>query len=152
MLIRLADLCYRRRRLVVVAWLAALIGAFALASAFGGELKQDYLQPGSESKAAADVLSTSFPQRAGDTMQVVVHSDVGFAAPDVQARAEAIFAAVANEDHVVAVVSPFSPEARQPGLQRRDDRVRRGRARHDSLRLHRPGSHGPGRTGPGQRR
>ena len=50
MLVRLADRCFRHRRLVVLAWVAALVGAFALAGAFGGEFKQDYLQPGSESQ------------------------------------------------------------------------------------------------------
>jgi RND superfamily putative drug exporter len=110
MLIDLADLCYRRRRLVVSLWLAALIGAFGLASAFGGELEQDYLQPGSESRAAADTLDGSFPQRAGDTLQIVVHSDSGVSTPGVMARAEAVFAEVATEDHVISVVSPFTPE------------------------------------------
>jgi uncharacterized membrane protein YdfJ with MMPL/SSD domain len=42
-LVRLADWCYRRRRLVVLAWIAALVASFALAIAFGGELRQDYL-------------------------------------------------------------------------------------------------------------
>ncbi|KQZ74963.1 MMPL family transporter [Nocardioides sp. Root151] len=114
MLIRLADLCYRRRRLVVVVWLAALLGAFALASAFSGELKQDYLQPGSESKAASDTLAQSFPQASGDTIQVVVHSDSGVSSPDVMAQAGAIFATVATKKHVVGVVSPFAAQgARQ---------------------------------------
>ncbi len=107
MLVRLADWCYRRRRLVLVAWVVALVGGFALAAGFGGELKQDYLQPGSESRAAADTLEESFPQRAGDTIQIVVHSDGGFLSPDVQARAQAIFTDVAGSDHVVAVASPF---------------------------------------------
>ena len=108
MLVRLADWCYRRRRLVVVAWIAALVGAFALAGAFGGELKQDYLQPGSESKAAADTLEERFPQKAGDTIQIVVHSEDGVTSPEVQARAETIFADVAASDHVVGVASPFA--------------------------------------------
>ena len=110
MLVRLADWCYRRRRLVVVAWIAALVGAFALAGAFGGELKQDYLQPGSESKAASDTLEKSFPQKAGDTVQIVVHSQDGITSPDVRARAEAIFDDVGKSDHVVAVASPFTAE------------------------------------------
>ena len=83
MLVRLADWCYRRRRLVVVAWIAALVGSFALAGAFGGEFRQDYLQPGSESKAASDTLEREFPQRAGDTVQIVVHSEAGVTSPDV---------------------------------------------------------------------
>ena len=111
MLVRLADWCYRRRRLVVVAWIAALLGAFALAGAFGGELKQDYLQPGSESKAASDTLEDSFPLKAGDTIQIVVHSEDGVTTPDVQARAEAIFTDVADSDHVVSVSSPYAEGA-----------------------------------------
>ncbi len=108
MLVRLADLCYRRRRLVVFAWIVALVGSFALAGAFGGELRQNYLQPGSESKVASDTLTESFPQRAGDTMQIVVHSAAGVTTPDVQAQAEKVFADVADEPHVVGVTSPFT--------------------------------------------
>jgi RND superfamily putative drug exporter len=110
MLVSLADFCYRRRRLVVVLWIAALMGSFALAGAFGGEYKQDYLQPGSESKAAADTLEDRFPQQAGDTVQIVVHADAGVSSGEARARAERIFADVAESEHVVAVVSPFSDE------------------------------------------
>ena len=81
MLVRLADWCYRRRRLVVLAWVAALVGAFALAGAFGGEFKQDYLQPGSESQRVSNTLRTNFPQKSGDTLQVVVHSEAGVPRP-----------------------------------------------------------------------
>jgi RND superfamily putative drug exporter len=95
---------------VVLAWVAALVGAFALAGAFGGEFKQDYLQPGSESQRVSNTLQTDFPQRAGDTMQVVVHSDAGVTSPEVVARVEAVLAEVAVAQHVVGVVSPYSPD------------------------------------------
>jgi apolipoprotein N-acyltransferase len=36
MLVRVASWCYTRRRLVVVLWIAALFGAIAASSAFGG--------------------------------------------------------------------------------------------------------------------
>ena len=110
MLVRLADWCYRRRRLVVALWVVALAGSFVLAGAFGGESRQDYLQPGSESKAAADTLEQRFPQQAGDTVQIVVHSDAGVSAPEVRAKAEKVFADVADSDHVVGVASPFTEE------------------------------------------
>ena len=110
MLVRLADGCFRHRRLVVLAWVAALVGAFALAGAFGGEFKQDYLQPGSESQRVSNTLQADFPQRAGDTMQVVVHSDAGVTSPAVLARIESVLADVAVAQHVVGVVSPFSPD------------------------------------------
>jgi RND superfamily putative drug exporter len=108
MLVQLADWCYRQRRLVVVLWIAALAAAFALASSFGGETKQDYLQPGSESQAASQTLQAKFPQRAGDTVHVVLRSDGGFSSAVVRERAAGIFADVAAAPHVVAVVSPFS--------------------------------------------
>jgi RND superfamily putative drug exporter len=114
MLVQLADCCYRRRRVVVVLWIAALLGSFALAAAFGGQFRQDYLQPGSESKAALDTLRQKFPQKAGDTIQIVVHSEAGVASPDVRARAIKIFADVARARDVVEVISPFSAQgARQ---------------------------------------
>jgi RND superfamily putative drug exporter len=108
MLVHLADWCYRQRRLVVVLWMAALAAAFALSSSFGGETKQDYLQPGSESQAAADTLQAEFPQQAGDTVQVVLHSEGGVSSPAVRTRAQAIFSDLAAVPQVVGVVSPFS--------------------------------------------
>jgi RND superfamily putative drug exporter len=108
MLVRLADLCYRKRRLVVVAWIVALVGAVAVAGAWGGEIRQDYLQPGSESKAASDTLKERFPQRSGDSVQIVIHSEAGVSSSAVKARADKIFADVADNDHVVSVASPFS--------------------------------------------
>ncbi len=113
MLVRLADGCFRHRRLVVLAWVAALVGSFALAGAFGGEFKQDYLQPGSESQDVSKTLQADFPQRAGDTMQVVVHSEAGVTSPEVVARVEAVLAEVAVARHVEGVVSPYSPDGAQ---------------------------------------
>jgi putative drug exporter of the RND superfamily len=107
MLVRLASWCYEQRRLVVLAWVAALVGAFVLAGAYGGEFRQDYLQPGSESKAASATLERTFPQKAGDTLQIVLHSEAGVSSPAVKARAEEILAKVSGDEHVVAVASPF---------------------------------------------
>jgi RND superfamily putative drug exporter len=108
MLVRVADWCYRRRWLVLALWVAALVGSFALSAAFGGEFRQNYLQPGSESKAASDTLTKSFPQRAGDTVQIVVHSASGVTTPAVHAKAAQVFADVADNPHVVGVTSPFT--------------------------------------------
>ena len=108
MLVHLADWCYRQRRLVVVLWIAAVAAAFALASSFGGETKQDYLQPGSESQAASETLQANFAQKAGDTVQIVLHSEDGFSSAMVRTRAEDILLGVAAAPHVTGVASPFS--------------------------------------------
>ena len=108
MLVRVADWCYGARRLVVVGWVVALVGAFFLAGAFGGDFRQDYLQPGSESKAAVETLEGSFPQRAGDTIQIVIHSPGGVSAAEVQASVGRMLGDVAKAEHVVEVLSPFA--------------------------------------------
>ena len=87
-----------------------LMGSFALASAFGGEYKQDYLQPGSESKAAADTLSGPLPQQAGGHRPDRGPRRDGVASGEAKARAERILADVAENEHVVGVVSPYSDE------------------------------------------
>src|SRR5689334_11816954 len=109
MLVQLADLCCRRRRLVVVAWVIALVGGFLLAGAFGGDIKQDYLQPGSESKSASQTLEQNFPQRAGNTLQLVVPAPAGLTSPTVREQAEQVFDDAGNSDHVAGVASPFAP-------------------------------------------
>ncbi len=108
MLVQLADWCYRRRRRVVVLWIAALAAAFALANAFGGEAKQDYVQPGSESRAATDALRASFPERAGDTVQIVLNSKDGFSSEGIKAKVGDILADVADDPHVTGLASPFA--------------------------------------------
>ncbi len=70
-LARLADFAYRRRRLVLGSWIAALFAAFALVAVAGGDWSADYNTPGSQSKAAADALEQRFPTRSPDTVDVV---------------------------------------------------------------------------------
>ena len=121
MLVNLADWCFRRRRLVVVTWLGAVVVSFLLAGALGGEFRQDYLQPGSESRAASQALEKSFPQRSGDIVQIVLHAEQGVTSSQVQARAEALFAEVAHNDDVVGIASPFAEGGppRSPATARR---------------------------------
>jgi RND superfamily putative drug exporter len=107
MLEQLADWSYRRRRLVVVGWLVALVASFAAATTWGGEFRQDYLQPGSESRAAADVLADRFPARSGDTVQIVFRAEDGVASPGTRPRVERLLAEVAGSAHVVSVAGPF---------------------------------------------
>ena len=106
MLTRLTDFCYRRRRLVVVAWLAILVTTAVAGGRFGGGDATDYGTPGSESKAATNLLEERFPARSGDTIDVVWRAyDVTTVA--VRERVEGLLAEAADLDHVVAVASPY---------------------------------------------
>ena len=51
MLRNLAAWCYRRRRLVVVTWIVALIGVSVLGQTVGGDLLKTFSLPGTESQA-----------------------------------------------------------------------------------------------------
>jgi RND superfamily putative drug exporter len=70
-LARLGAFAFRRRRLVLGAWVGAVVAAFTLAAAFGGTFSADYNTPGSDSKAAADALAERFPATSPDTVDVV---------------------------------------------------------------------------------
>ncbi|GFJ95317.1 hypothetical protein [Phytohabitans rumicis] len=83
---RLARLTYRRRGRTVLLWLAALALAIGLSAAFGGDFAADYSAPGSDSKAAEELLSERFPAQSGEIVNVVVRADAGVAGPAATSR------------------------------------------------------------------
>ena len=66
--------------------------------------------------------------------------------PRCEARAEQIFADVADSRHVVGVASPFTAGGAAPDLRGRHDRVRRRRPGQDGRRVHRRRGQGAGRA------
>ena len=70
-LYRLAHWSVHRRRLVLAAWLAALVGTVALAMAADGETSDTFEMPGTESQQAVDLLDERFPSESGSTARVV---------------------------------------------------------------------------------
>src|SRR3546814_18333044 len=77
LLYRLAHWCVRRRRIVLAAWLTALIGAVALAVVADGEASSAFEMPGTESQAAADLLADRFPSESGSTARIVFNTPDG---------------------------------------------------------------------------
>ena len=105
---RLARLTYRNRGRTLLAWLAVLVLAVVLSSAFGGKFKADYSAPGSDSKAAQSLLETRFPAQSGDTVDVVVHSDAAVTSARGQSDVAALLAKVAKVPHVATVDDPYA--------------------------------------------
>ena len=66
---RLADLAYRRRGRMVLAWIAALAAVIALAPALAGDLGADFGTSGSESEQVARLLTDTF-DRSGESVTV----------------------------------------------------------------------------------
>jgi RND superfamily putative drug exporter len=116
LLVRLADWSYRRRRRVLLLWVALLIGTVVAAGAFGGDYHFTFTTPGSDSKKAQDLLDRSFRARAGDDVDVVFQTRQGKTVddPTVRAAMTDILVQFGRQPHVSAVVSPFSSDgARQ---------------------------------------
>ncbi len=66
-LARLADIAYRRRGRMVIAWIVAAILIIGVGSSLAGEYSADYDTPGSDSKAAGDLTEQRFDVlRPGD--------------------------------------------------------------------------------------
>ncbi|HWM21571.1 MAG TPA: MMPL family transporter [Ilumatobacteraceae bacterium] len=107
MLKRITSWSFQHRRVVVVAWIGILVAINFAAMSFGGENKQDFLSPGTDSKAAVELLDERFPAQAGDTVTIVIHDDAGVTSPDVLGIAEPLVERVRQLPHVVAVIAPW---------------------------------------------
>jgi putative drug exporter of the RND superfamily len=114
MLERIARWSYRRRKIMLLIWVVALVGFLGLASTAGGEYSNDFSLPGAESQEAYDLLKEKYPAFSGDTADIVFKAENGATDPEVQSTMEALFADIAKVDLVVAVESPYTEEgARQ---------------------------------------
>ncbi len=88
----LADIAYRRRGRMVIAWIVAMIGAFALSGAFAGKFQADYSTPGSESKRASQLIEQKFGGYSGSTIDVVWKADQGATAPAIKRKVDTFLA------------------------------------------------------------
>ncbi len=96
----LADLAYRRRGRMVLAWIAATILIIGLGSALAGEYEADYNTPGSESKAASDLTEREFGGYSGQEVYVVWKDPRGADSPAAKRRMDAFFTQAEKVDHV----------------------------------------------------
>ena len=115
-LTRLADLAYRRRGRMVLAWIAAAVVIIGVGSSLAGEYNADYDTPGSESKAASDLTEERFDGYSGQEIYVVWKDPDGATSPAARERVNAFFAEAEQVDHV----AEHDPD---PGLGGRHDRL-----------------------------
>ena len=99
-LTRLADLAYRRRGRMVLAWLAATVIIIGVGSSLAGEYNADYDTPGSESKAASDLTEQRFDGYSGQEIYVVWKDEAGAESPGARAGVDAFLAEATQVDHV----------------------------------------------------
>ena len=109
-LYRLAHFAFRRRRLVLAAWLVTAIAAIAIATISGGKTNDNFTIPGTEAQHAAEVLSAQLPAFSGG-QSTIVFATTGSSAkvtdPAAKAAIETAMSKVRSVPQVVAVVNPF---------------------------------------------
>jgi putative drug exporter of the RND superfamily len=131
-LARLAALSYRRRRLVVLSWLVLLVGVMALAPRVAGDWSADYAAPGSDSKAARELVEQRFGGYSGESIDVVWEADAGAESSAVSREMDGF---LSRAERLEGVASAQPAEVSQDG----STAVSR-------LRLDRPGSEVPTET------
>jgi putative drug exporter of the RND superfamily len=97
---RLADVAYRRRGRMVLAWIGAAILLIGVGSALAGEYSADYDTPGSESEAASDLTKREFDGYSGQEIYVVWEDERGANSPEARQRVNAFLAEATQVDHV----------------------------------------------------
>ncbi|WP_158863521.1 MMPL family transporter [Leifsonia sp. AG29] len=105
---------YRARALVLVIWigLLALLGAGAVFLNQGTD--NSFSIPGTESQAALDTLSRTFPQVSGTSAQIVVVAPEGSTvdAPAIRKPVEAAVASIGRIPGVSGTTSPYSSQVK----------------------------------------
>jgi RND superfamily putative drug exporter len=99
-LARLADISYRRRGRMVLAWIAATVVIIGVGSSLAGEYNADYNTPGSESKAAAELTEERFGGYSGQEIYVVWKDPAGAESADAKRRVDAFLAKAQQVDHI----------------------------------------------------
>jgi RND superfamily putative drug exporter len=99
-LARLADLAYRRRGRMALAWLAATVVIIGVGSALAGEYNADYNTPGSESKAASDLTEERFGGYSGQEIYVVWKDEDGATGAAAEKQVDAFLAEAKKVDHI----------------------------------------------------
>ncbi len=112
---RLGRFSVRRRRYVLGAWIALLVGLIVLGGALGGKGIDNFTVPGAESQKANDALAERFPDKAGMEERIVVRAPKGakLTDPEVRDEVQGMLDRVARQPHVAKVdkltVSPQVP-------------------------------------------
>ena len=97
------------RRIVLIAWIAAAIGIFAISNAVGKKTASSFTLPGTNSQQAVDLLQSRFAAQAGDADQIVFHTKAGKLTDGAErAAVAATVARVAGLPHVTSVISPYA--------------------------------------------
>ncbi len=105
--VRVAGWAGRHSVVAVLLWAGVLVGVTAAAQLAGTRYHNDISLPGTESQQVIDSIRAHAPDLAGDSVQVVMHSDAGLTPPGTQATVQSMLAELRTLPSVAAVSDPF---------------------------------------------
>ncbi|WP_152365349.1 MMPL family transporter [Microlunatus speluncae] len=108
LLYRLGRYAVRRRLTMLIAWLVILAAVGGLAGLLGKSFDDAFTLPGTESQAALDSLSRTFPEVSGSAARIIVVAPEGESVRDAAVR-DAIEDSVDRIDDLDLVKSVASP-------------------------------------------
>ena len=119
-LARMVRGCAEHPWRTISAWLVVIVLVVGASNAFGGKMINQVVIPGSDAQSAIDLLEERFPERAGDSAQIVFASDDGFASAVAREDIAAASEAAAGVPGVIGVGDPYAGTA---GAISEDERV-----------------------------
>jgi RND superfamily putative drug exporter len=107
---RLGRWCFEHRKRVAAAWLLAIVVIVGVSVAVGSSFNSNNALPGTDSQAAATLLTQNFPAASGEGDQVVIQATHGttIKSAPVQSAVSAALAKVAKVPGIESVASPYA--------------------------------------------
>ncbi|MDX6636986.1 MAG: putative drug exporter of the superfamily [Solirubrobacterales bacterium] len=104
----LAHWSIDHRRLVLVLWVALVVGVYGTSTVIGSRTSNNFSLPNTGSQQATNLLKQSDPAQAGDSDQIVLHARRGkLTSPSVRAAVQSMLDRVTRLPHVSSVTSPY---------------------------------------------
>ena len=91
-LARLARFCYRRRRLVLLAWIVGVLAVAFVGFRFGAASDNDFSGGDTDSARAQALIERHFPEQQGDTLTLAIKAGTGIDDPAARAKIEKVIA------------------------------------------------------------
>jgi putative drug exporter of the RND superfamily len=106
---RLGRFCARHARLIVAAWLLAVVALLGADRAAGGTYVDDFTLPHTSAQDGNDLIRAHQPKSAGFTSRVVLRAAPGATLAEQRDAVTGTVARLAALPHVNSVSNPFSP-------------------------------------------
>ncbi|GGT84167.1 MMPL family transporter [Actinomadura livida] len=103
----LARFCHRRRRLVLLAWIAGVAAVAFAGFGYGAAPDNDFSGGDSGSAKAQQLIEKHFPEQQGDTLTLAIKADRGIDDPAVRQKIDKVVAELAASPVTGPVVSPY---------------------------------------------